>query len=250
MGEIPFASIENHIRRHSPGLQRNSLETLSEMYGSNALMGTESETPISLAGKPASISIEQGAALNSVIRAEGIKSSLEIGFAYGFSTIWILDALRLPASRHIAVDPFEKTYWNGVGLFQVDKLGPKAKFEWKNDLSIHVLSDMIRTKETVDFIFIDGNHRFDDVLVDFYLADQVIHPGGIIAFDDLWMPSIQTVTNFVLSNRAYRIVAQPVNIMMLQKEANDTRHWDHFVTFSTGRTFQRKIIEKLARLFG
>ena len=66
-----------------------------------------------------------------------------------------------------------------------------------------------------DFIFIDGNHRFDDVLVDFYLSDQLISPGGLIVFDDMWMRSVRTTINFILTNRQYKIAQQPVENIMV-----------------------------------
>ena len=82
------------------------------------------------------------------------------------------------------------------------------RFTLIEDYSIHVLSDFIRAGKSFDFIFIDGNHRFDDVLVDFYLADQVLEVGGLMVLDDTWMASIRTVLAFVLANRAYEIVPQ------------------------------------------
>jgi len=33
---------------------------------------------------------------------------------------------------------------------------------------------------TVDFAFIDGNHVFEYVLVDFFLIDKLLRPGGAI----------------------------------------------------------------------
>ena len=79
---------------------------------------------------------------------------------------------------------------------------------------------------------IDGNHRFDDVLVDFYLSDQLVSPGGLLIFDDMWMPSVRTVVNFILTNRQYKIVSQPIrNMMVLKKLADDDRDWCHFENF-------------------
>ena len=85
------------------------------------------------------------------------------------------------------------------------------RFTLIEDYSIHVLSDFIRAGKSFDFIFIDGNHRFDDVLVDFYLADQVLEVGGLMVLDDIWMASIRTVLAFVLANwhtRSFRSEAR------------------------------------------
>ena len=46
-----------------------------------------------------------------------------------------------------------------------------------------------------DFIFVDGAHRFDDVLVDFYLIRPSARKvGGLMVLDDIWMASIRTLS--------------------------------------------------------
>lgn len=202
------------------------------MYTADELYGLEQQRPVVI-DKMTRISIEQGAAINQIMRRFSVAKSLEVGFGYGFSTIWALDALQEKQNaHHIAIDPFERSVWGGVGLTQAKRIELGDKFEWIEDYSIHVLSAYIREKRRFDFIFIDGNHRFDDVIVDFYLADQVIDAGGIIALDDMWMPSIQTAAAFILANRAYRIIPQPIgNMLVLHKQHGDDRNWDHFVRF-------------------
>jgi hypothetical protein len=49
-------------------------------------------------------------------------------------------------------------------------------------------------------LFHRWNHRFDDVIVDFYLSDQILRIGGIIAFLDMGMNSVRTAANFILNN--------------------------------------------------
>jgi hypothetical protein len=57
--------------------------------------------------------------------------------------------------------------------------------------------------------------------------------GGIIVFDDMWMQSVSTVVDFVIRNRAYEWVPQPVeNMAVLQKRRDDDRDWQHFVPFN------------------
>jgi len=168
-------------------------------------------------------SIAQGAQINQIIRQSETS----------FSTVWILDALRSRLnSLHVAIDPFEITLYGGIGLQQIKRLNAAVGFEWVAERSIHALSRLIKSEAKFDFIFIDGNHRFDDVLVDFYLSDQLVSRGGLMVFDDMWMPSIRTVANFILTNRQYKIVSQPVeNMLVLNKLADDNRDWCHFESF-------------------
>jgi hypothetical protein len=99
-----------------------------------------------------------------------------------------------------------------------------VRFEWIENFSIHALSNLIRKRAKFNFIFIDGNHRFDDVIVDFYLSDQILQPGGLVVFDDMWLNSVRTATNFILNNRSYEVVPQPFeNMLVLRKTRYDNR---------------------------
>jgi predicted O-methyltransferase YrrM len=137
------------------------------MYTSDKLFGTEVDTPITI-NKNIRISVGQGAMMHKLMRAHSINRSLEVGLAYGYSTVWILDALQSRSNVcHIAIDPWEDHTFHGIGLDQVKRLGFGVRFEWIKNFSIHALCDLIRKEENFDFIYIDGNHRFDDVIVDF-----------------------------------------------------------------------------------
>jgi predicted O-methyltransferase YrrM len=236
------SQVRDQLRRSATTLHPDTVDILVDIYTSDRLKGTESDNPVPI-NAITRISIEQGAMIHKLICDHAIERSLEIGFAFGFSTIWILDALRSrDGGRHIAVDPFEKIDWGGIGLYQVGRLSPKASFDWKEDFSIHALSDFIRHEERFDFIYIDGNHRFDDVVVDFYLSDQILKPGGLLVLDDMWMPSVQTAVSFVLRNRNYKPVPQPVkNMIVLKKVSNDNRRWSHFKRFAVGLPARKRL---------
>ena len=201
---------------------------LNEMYSAPQLQGAQGFVeidPITRVDKTA------GSELNRLVRERSTKKSLEIGLAYGFSTIWIMDALAADG-RHVALDPFQSSLWQGVGATQARRLSAE-RFKLLEEYSIHALSDFIRARESFDFIFIDGNHRFDDVLVDFYLADQVLEVGGLMVLDDIWMTSIRTVLSFVLANRAYRVVPQrSTRMAALEKVKQDDRDRRHFRPFA------------------
>jgi predicted O-methyltransferase YrrM len=235
--------ISNEIKERAPNLHQATINVLIDMYSSDRLQGTESDKPIPLDGISA-ISLDQGAMINQLMRTHSTERSLEIGFAYGFSTIWMLDALlSRNNSLHVSIDPFEKSHYGGIGLYQVQRLAYETRFNWKNDLSIHALSDLIRDAAKFDFIFIDGNHRFDDVIVDFYLSDHILKPGGLITFDDMWMPSIQAAVSFVLNNRDYELVPQSVwNMTVIKKKRNDVRDWRHYIDFRAERPLYKKIV--------
>ena len=69
--------------------------------------------------------------------------------------------------------------------------------------------------------------------MDFTLAAQLLDIGGIIAFDDLWMPSIRRVMRWVRRNRPdfEEVQVPPRNLGAFRKIAEDERHWRHYERF-------------------
>ena len=82
-------------------------------------------------------------------------------------------------------------------------------------------------------VYVDGNHRFDGVLIDMVLSDPLLEVGGLLLLDDTWMPSVQKALRFFETNRTdYRREPCPeASLAVLRKVARDERDWRHFVDF-------------------
>ena len=180
------------------------------------------------------ISIEQGHLLAQLHATVKPKLSIEIGLAYGFSTLFILDAaFHTNAGRHIAIDPFQDSMWHGIGTQAVRELNFDSKFEHIPETSVTALTDLCKQGIKADYIYIDGAHTFDYALVDFFCSNRVLTVGGILIFDDMWMPALQKVASFIRTNlRGYQEVPTPVkNVFCVKKTKEDERAWDHFAAF-------------------
>jgi predicted O-methyltransferase YrrM len=176
---------------------------------------------------------EKGMWLYDVCRSLKPQRTVEIGLAYGFSTLYILAALRENGrGSHIAIDPFQSA-WNEIGINQPDKVGMRSSFGFLGEKSAPALADFARRGEQFEFIFIDGNHRFDDVLVDFTLSAEVSPRGGCIVLDDLWMPSIQRVVSFIRKNRKdFEEIPTPSSgVAAFKRIGEDSRQWEYHVDF-------------------
>jgi predicted O-methyltransferase YrrM len=206
---------------------------LLSMYRGEPQLGTDGQPhPIDNISK---ISSAQGMWIYDLCLSVKPKSTLEIGMAYGYSTLYFLAAIaRNLTGQHTAVDPFQQSYWHGIGLAHANAAGLESRFRFIEDRSDRVAADLARENSSFDLIFIDGNHRFDDVLVDFYLYAPLCAIGGRIVFDDMWMSSIQAVVAFVRANRTdfVELPAAVPNVCVFQRVGNDLRRWDHFHKFS------------------
>ena len=180
------------------------------------------------------ISRNKGAFLFELHERLRPKLSVEVGFAYGYSTLYILAAMKSGGyGHHMAIDPYQSQLWHGIGLRQVTRIGMEERFTFVDDFSVSALSKMTAAGEKAELIFVEGDHKFDSVLGDFTCAARICPVDGFIVFDDLWMPAIKRVIAFVRKNRP-DFVEEPTTsrgLAAFRRVGGDERGWDHFVSF-------------------
>lgn len=207
-------------------------EVLRSMYSQQPQWGTDGQKHA--LDSTTRVSIEEGLFLYRLCRDSGARETLEIGCAFGFSTIYFLAALSSSAdARHFAIDPLENSYWKGIGAKKVEELGMGSAFTLLEEVSTVAIPQLGTGKHRFDVIFIDGGHRFDDVLVDFTLSAVLCKQGGFIVFDDTWMPSVRKAISFVRRNRAdfAELAVSVSNVSVFRRTSEDRRAWNHFEDF-------------------
>jgi len=236
------------------------------------------------------VDLQECKLLTHLIEKFNPKTSLEIGLAYGVSTLAICDSLaKIPESQHIVIDPHQniKSVWGGIGLHNLHKAGFEKLIEFYEETSYCILPKLVAEDRKIDFAFIDGRHTFDYALVDFFYIDKLLRVGGIVIFDDADWPAIRKVCRFVAINLNYSVYNPPQEFqtkehlssgyqnnirsilhkiknalqrinplvsssdkppsissidsdiglglkgscIVFKKEAEDSRRWDHFVSF-------------------
>ena len=190
--------------------------------------------------KATSIKTVEARFIYDFIRQKGLKTTLETGFAYAKSASHIIAATQ---SEHIAIDPFQAHYQN-IGLKNIESLKFEKFLVFHNDYSHNVLPKLVAEKRQFEFIFIDGDHKFDGEFVDFYYADLLLKQGGYILMHDTWMRSTQLVVSFIKSNRKdYKYIKTSLrNIALFQKTGEDSRNGMFFKEFYT---FKRLILHNV-----
>jgi predicted O-methyltransferase YrrM len=204
---------------------------LVSMYNGEPQLGSDGE-PHSLDGV-VRISREQGMWLYNLCREARPKATLEIGLAYGFSTVYFLAAIHENGvGYHTAVDPFQ-SHWHGIGRLQPQRFSMSDSFRFIDEKSQPALVHFADYGERFEVIFIDGNHRFDDACVEFTLSAELCRMGGCIILDDMWMPAIRKAAAFIRSNRKdFEELKTPVsNIAAFRRIGEDTRPWYHYEEF-------------------
>jgi predicted O-methyltransferase YrrM len=151
------------------------------------------------------IHADEGEALQALIRATRPRVTLEIGFAYGISTLYICEALdEVGGSRHIVIDPKQSDVWRNIGLFTVKRSGYGRLIELHQESSHRTLPILEQAGQRIDLALIDGWHTFDYVLLDFFYVDRLLNVGGVVVFDDTFFyPAIRKVARYVAKHRNY-----------------------------------------------
>ncbi len=149
----------------------------------------------------------EGQFLQKIIRDVRPDRSVEIGCAYGVSTLYICEAAsRLPAfTQHIVIDPFQRSQWRGIGLKHVVDAGYGFLVDFREEPSEQALPALLRLGASIDFAFVDGWHTFDQVMVEFYYLNRLLRVGGVIAFDDADRRSVNRAIRHALTYSAYRV---------------------------------------------
>ena len=118
------------------------------------------------------VSADEGLLIASIIQSIKPSLSVEIGLAYGTSALYICDALRRSnaAAKHIIIDPSQNApgSWQGIGLANLERAGFSAMVEFIEKPSQIALPELVSSRRSLDFAFIDGWHTFDHALVDFF----------------------------------------------------------------------------------
>lgn len=154
----------------------------------------------------APVPYSDGMILYRMIRETKATQTLEIGLAYGVSTLFMCQGIADNGGGHqVAIDPAEFTDWKSVGLINIRKAGFEDLLTFYEACSHDILPKLLAEGKKFDLVFIDGFHVFDAVLLDFYYADMLIECGIYIMIHDTWMPSVRKAVAFILRNKYYRM---------------------------------------------
>jgi predicted O-methyltransferase YrrM len=154
------------------------------------------------------IDVTEGSFLTDFIAGRpNVIRTLEVGCAYGLSSLHIVSALAgRPGAHHVIVDPDESTAWSGVGVTNLDRAGIDF-YELREEPSEIALPQLLKEGAEFDLAFIDGWHTFDQTLIDMYYANRLVKVGGYIIIDDADWISVSKAISYFAKYPCYRIVA-------------------------------------------
>lgn len=167
----------------------------------------DSPERLALKFRPIAIGPAQGVALRECVRKEGALRTLETGLGYAASTLFICEGLFAngPNGRHVAMDPLVPGTHAGEGLEHLEQAGIRDLVEFYAAGSELVLPRLLAEGRRFDLAFIDGNHRFEGVLLDFVYCGKLLSPGSVVFADDAQLPAVRRAAQFCVSNLGWTL---------------------------------------------
>ncbi len=187
-----------------------------------------------------SISPGEGEALSRWVLRENAARTIEIGLAYGFSTLHICDGLLRSGHRdpkHVALDPFQAGRFANCGLQVLEEAGVGSFLEYHGEMSQLALPSFVKEGRHFDLAFVDGNHRFDSVFLDLFYLGRLLPKGGVVILDDYDLAGIHRAVSFFLTNLNWSVEEiapehDPHHWVVLRTATtDDDRDFRYFVDF-------------------
>lgn len=212
------------------------------------------------------ISLEEASVLFNVFKKANTKKSIEVGLAHGTSALVFCQAHadlgnspgKAEEILHYAIDPNQFSVYRGAAIEAIKRAGYGDFFKLLEGPSHLEFPDLLKTNIKVQCAFIDGWHTFDYTLIDFFLVDKILQPGGYVAFHDGYGRAKQKVVNFILTHRKYEIDKELMNfkdvsflrvlkffIWRIYKDPMLLFSWFHW-KYQTKRTSGLIILKKVA----
>lgn len=129
-----------------------------------------------------------------------VNSFIEIGSLYGWTLQHFIHyanegstaiSIDLPVRKFVGPDDWrvQKQENNYKNVWPVWAKQKKCKLylipdESQKAETQQMVSDILKGN-SIDFLFIDGNHTYNGVKMDFEIYSKLVRPGGIIAFHDI-----------------------------------------------------------------
>ena len=181
------------------------VESIENFYLDNNKIDEKGNTHLVSAS---SLRKEESYALYSIIKKYKPVKTLEVGLSLGGSAVAII-AGKVESNiseKHIALDPYQKSYGNNAGLVALRGLGMEDRVDHVSAFSEQYLNKMHIENNNFDFIFIDGHHSIGQAVTDAFLADKILNNNGIIGVHDSLLFSTAASIRYLVIEKKYKII--------------------------------------------
>lgn len=175
---------------------------LSEMLTENRTIGRSGKQ---FTGLPSNSTLNNLRFIQKTMRERKPERTLEVGLAFGASTLVFCSEHhrlgRQASNQHTAIDPIQPfPLYDEAGVYAVERAGLGNFLDYHPAYSEFVLPRLLEEDRRYDFIYVDGSHLFENVLIDAFYCAKLLNDGGLIAFDDSSDKHVAKVMSFMRTN--------------------------------------------------
>ena len=80
--------------------------------------------------------------------------------------------------------------------------------------------------EALDFVLIDGAHRFPFPILDWHFTEPRLRVGGIVAVDDYPMPSVKILHDFLIGEDEWELIQRFQRTAFFRRRRETVNVWD------------------------
>jgi predicted O-methyltransferase YrrM len=133
-------------------------------------------------------------------------------------------AFAIAGTHHVCITP-DRTQADSIRSY-CSEHGISNTITFIHGSSDRALASGEGIPEGIDFVLIDGAHRFPFPILDWHFTEHRVPVGGIMAIDDYLMPSVRILHDFLVGEDQWELIRcfQVTSIFRRKREA--VNQWD------------------------
>ncbi|MEI8075958.1 MAG: class I SAM-dependent methyltransferase [Bacteroidota bacterium] len=119
-------------------------------------------------------------------------------------------------TNHISISPYADEQARIQQYLDSKSIGTRTRFLMGSSDEILPNTEL---PATLDFVLIDGAHRFPFAMIDFHFTETKIPVGGILCVDDVHMPSVKILYKFLQIEKEWELIQRVKNTAFFKRLA-------------------------------
>jgi len=205
------------IYKYIKFLKRSKILVKTDDYGAGSKAGNSAEWTISSIARNASTRRKYGRILARMVAYFRPACIIELGTSLGASTSYLV--LNLMDSSRLYTIEGAKSLLNFAQLnneyFNTEKIvAINGNFD-------SALPDLLKQLDTVDLVYLDGNHRKEPTIKYFELLLPKLNNESVLIFDDIhWSEEMEDAWNYIKSHQSVKLSLDffQIGIIFFRKE--------------------------------
>jgi len=133
-------------------------------------------------------------------------------------------AFAIAGTHHVCITP-DRTQAERIRSY-CSEHGIKDTVTFIHESSDTALASGQGIPDVIDFVLIDGAHRFPFPILDWHFTQRRVPVGGILAVDDYLMPSVRILHDFLLGEDEWELIQSFQVTSFFRRKRETVNEWD------------------------